>query len=304
MQATQLRLTMFSEDVMTMTQVEAFITSKHATGRSESTLRFYRDTLSKFACFCPDWPPSINDVEGFLEYKRNTVSAATVRTYYRSLSAFMNWCERRGRLDSNPTHGIDKPSNPRRLPKAVSQDVLKRLFDTITEAAVTGDEIAIRDLALFRLVYDTGCRASEIASLRIDDLDVEYNTVIVRRGKGNNDRAVYFGDSAALALGSWFSIRPDCPWLFPSRLRAEARPLTRRGVYQALKRWSRVAGVKLTVHQIRHSYATHALRNGIDIEHVQHQMGHSDLSTTAIYLAADNPGRRLAHLEHSPGDSL
>lgn len=284
--------------------VAAFLNAKRAAGRATSTLTFYAQMLGQFARHCAHWPPTVEDVEAFLLYKRQTVSETSVFTAWRAISAWLNWCERRGHLAENPLQYVDKPRRPQRLPKATTPKTLARLFATLLARATGGDAQAVRDHAMFRVAYDCGLRATELGGLRVDDLELAYHTLMVRNGKGGKDRSVYFGAKCARALGTWLEVHPGGDWLFPSRLRVELRPLTRRGVYHALKKWCRIADIELTPHQIRHSYATHALRRGIDLGHVSRQLGHSSITTTAIYLAADDPARRMAHLEHAPGDDV
>lgn len=284
--------------------VAAFIFSRKATGRADSTIIFYTQMLDQFAKFVPVWPPTPYDVNAFLMHKRQTVSKVAVNTAWRAISAFLNWCEWQGYLTENPLRRVDRPRRVKPLPKAASPGTIAKLFETIAEHATDGDVLAIRDYAMFRMCYDTGCRATELGGLLTSDLELTFNALTVRDGKGGKDRPVYFGAKCADALVKWLNMHPGGEWLFPSRLRVELHPLTRKGVYQALQRWCRLAGVRLTVHQLRHSYATHALRNGIDLGHVSRQLGHSSITTTAIYLASDDPHRQRAHLDNAPGDNI
>ncbi|NJN96209.1 MAG: tyrosine-type recombinase/integrase [Anaerolineales bacterium] len=212
----------------------------------------------------------------------------------------MNWCEREELLEKNPLKRVDSPKNPRLLPKAIPQETMRRLFTAI-ESHLVGDDLAMRDRALFRLAYDTGARVSELARLQLADLDMEFQEILIRRGKGSKDRKVYFGRKCKLALQAWLEQHPGGVRLFVNVL---GNSLTRTGIYQILQKWCAIADIKMTVHQIRHSYATHALRRGIDLGHIQHQLGHSDIATTAIYLSVDDEARRLAHQNKAPGDVI
>lgn len=300
----QLRLLPPDRDLVSA-HVKAFLDAKRAAGRAESTLAYYESRLADLSAFIPDWPPVVEDIEAFLLHKRETVGVVSVRTNWRAAAVFLNWCERRGYLETNPIYQVDRPPNPRRLPKAVPQETIRKLFEVMARAAQQGETLGIRDHALFRLYYDTGARCSELAQLTFDDLDLGYQALVIRHGKGDQDRVTYFGQRCTSAMVEWLRIHPGgCEWVFVSRLRVELRPLTRGGIYKALQRWCKRAGVKLTVHQLRHSYATHGLRAGIDLEHVSRQLGHSTIETTAIYLASDDPARRKAHLEKSPGDRV
>jgi integrase/recombinase XerD len=283
--------------------VMKFLHSCEAGGLAESTLDFYTAVLTGFVQFVPEWPPDVDHVEAYLRHKRKTVSEVSVHTDWKGLSAFLNWCESRGHIPAgcNPLRLVRKPKKPQTLPKPANKITIRRLFSVIGNAAGRGDSLAIRDMAMFRLCYSTGCRCSELANLAIEDLDLEYNAITIRQGKGGRDRVVYYVNASIPALRAWLEIRPESRWLFCSRVRTEIRPLTRGGVYKALQKWCALAEVKLTVHQLRHSYATHGLRNGLDLGYISRQMGHSSITTTAIYLALEDPGRREAHLVCGPG---
>jgi site-specific recombinase XerD len=283
-----------------------FILSRRAADRSPATIAFYEAILGELIKFAPRWPLNAEDLQNFLLQKAGTCNAVSIRSYFRALRALCNWLEGEGRIADNP---IDHMARPRRLKRKIPRDAppgaIKRLFDVLAARAAENDKLATRDHALFRLVYDTGLREAEAAGLRIDDVDLAGYVVIVRDGKGSQDRVVYFGRRCREILENWLAIRPECPWLFTSRLRIRIRPLTPKGVYTALQKWCRVARIeRISVHQLRHSYATHALRRGIDLDHIQHQLGHADLATTAIYLSPNDPDRKRAHLLHAPGDVL
>lgn len=284
--------------------VQEFLDAKRAAGRADSTLKFYTTVLREFSRFVAHWPPGPEDVEAYLLHKREQVRETTLASCWRGVSCFLRWCEGRGHLADNPLSSMDRPRTPRSLPKAARRSDIAALFSVVGEAAAQGDQLALRDAALFRVAYDTGLRANELARLRRDDLDEDEQALFVRAGKGGRDRVVYFGDRCRAALAAWLRRHPGGDPLFVSRVRTELRPLTRRGVYWALQRWCKRAGVRLTVHQLRHSYATHALRRGIDLGHVSRQLGHSSIATTAIYLAADDTARRQAHRERAPGDDI
>jgi integrase/recombinase XerD len=201
---------------------------------------------------------------------------------------------------------LGKPKKHRLVPRAIPKPTLRRLFDAIKAGALAGNLLAARDYAMFRLCYDCGLRGSELSHLRIDDVDMERQAVKVH-GKGDDERVTFFGSKTACALRSWLAIiHPGCQWLFPSNShQAGFRPLTRNGVYQALLRWCDAAKIeRLRLHDLRHSYARHALRRGIDLEMVQRQLGHKDISSTMIYSKSEDEDRREVHLRLSPGDDI
>jgi site-specific recombinase XerD len=302
---TTLRLVHARERCPLARHISDFVRSRKAAGRKPTTIAFYETTLGQLLQYGPGWPLDADGLQGFLLYKAETCNEVSFRTYYRSLRVFCNWLERAGYLPDNPMDYLERPRRLKRIPPEAPPRTIKRLFDTIASRAADHDNLAVRDHALFRLIYDTGCREAEAAGLRVDDLDLNGHEVIIRDGKGAQDRIVYFGRRCSEVLGLWLAIRPECPWLFVSRLRIRLRPLTPKGIYTALQRWCGVAKIeRISVHMLRHSYATHALRRGIDLDHIQHQLGHADLATTAIYLHPNDADRRRAHLLNAPGDFL
>ena len=146
-----------------------------------------------------------------------------------------------------------------------------------------------RDRALLELAYATGARASEIAGLLMDDLELAQG-VIRCRGKGNKERIVPVGSKARAAVEAYVEDereemlkgRPS-PYLFVSRT---GRPMRREDVWRTVKRYVEKAGLggrKISPHTLRHSFATHLLENGYDIRTIQELLGHKSVETTMIY---------------------
>jgi len=280
--------------------ITAFIEAKEAAGRLDSTLAYYRNILDNFQEFA-EWPPTPAHIKDYLAHKRDYCNEVTIEGHFDGLLTFFNWCQAHNLLDDNPLKQMDRPTKKRTLPKAVSVETMRRLFQAIA-GQLNGDDLAARDHALFRLAYDTGARASELAGLLLEDLEIEDTSILIRAGKGGHDRKVYFGPKCARILQNWLNQRqPGGSRLF---LNVLGNPLTRNGIYQALQKWTAQAGIKMTVHQIRHSYATHSIRRGIDLAIIQRQMGHADIATTAIYLAVEDSERRAAYQTKAPGDVI
>lgn len=286
------------------TAITAFLKSREAIGCKQTTLTHYTRVLGEYGQVAPSWPPKVEEMEDFLVKKRATCKEMTVYSMFLQLKAFFNWCELRGLISDNPVRLVGgKPRKPKILPKVIHFKKIKAFFDVLQQAASTGESLPVRDYALFRLAYDTGARISELSRMQLDDLDLEEGSLMIR-GSKSGDRMVYFGPGCERELRRWLSIHPGGDWLFTSRSPGEAGRLTRNGIYQAMRRWADAAGVNMTVHRIRHSYATHSLRQGIDLGYISAQLGHSDIATTAIYLACDDEGRQEAHRVKAPGERL
>ena len=256
---------------------------------SNSVVSYRRDLLGFFDYLGgqgKQWQNvSRDDVRGFFRalYTRG-LSARSVGRHLVSLRNFFHLELERGKIQTDPTRDVDAPEIGQSLPKyltAAEVDALLAQPDASTSAGV-------RDKAMLELLYATGLRVSELASLRWSDLDP--NLGIVRcQGKGSKERLIPVGKSALRAAEVYlrtcrgkFVKDPAVPFLFLSRL---GRKLSRVGLWKILARYGRAAGIRtrITPHLVRHSFATHLLERGADLRSIQLMLGHSDISTTQVY---------------------
>ena len=280
--------------------ITRFLNSKQAAGIAQNTIANYSRILNRYATQYPTWPPTIDNLEQYLAQRRAQVQPITANGDYRVLAVFLNWCHRREFIDKNPVDQMDKPRRVKPSPQPATRDTIKRLFAAIDAQATPGNIWPIRDKALFRFIYDTGARATETALLQLKDVDLLLPACHVL-GKGGQHRWAFFSRKTAAAMQGWLDIHPGGNALFTTQIYT---PMSRKRIYLALQVWCRAIKTPLTVHQLRHSYATHALRRGIDLRLVQRQLGHSNLSTTAMYLGATDEELLHAQLKLSPGGDL
>jgi integrase/recombinase XerD len=166
------------------------------------------------------------------------------------------------------------PKRPKRLPVVLSADELVRFFAVIN---------SLKHRALLMSAYAAGLRLSEVATLRVDDIDSRRMVIRVRQGKGRKDRYVMLSPRLLELLRCyWKAARPRI-WLFPGR--DHDRPIGVRTVTRACQRAVRAAGLdkRVTVHTLRHSFATHLLEAGTDLRTIQVLLGHHSPRTTALY---------------------
>jgi integrase/recombinase XerD len=152
-------------------------------------------------------------------------------------------------------------------------------------------------------MYSSGLRVSEIISIKINDLNFEAGFLRVL-GKGAKERIVPMNKRAANKIKKYMlELRPSLlkgrqsPFLY---LTGRGMPMTRQRFWQALKKLGNLAGLKITPHSIRHSFATHLLDGGADLRSVQKMLGHADISTTQIYTKVSADRIRKAYLDHHP----
>jgi integrase/recombinase XerD len=174
---------------------------------------------------------------------------------------------------------------PQKLPLVMSVDEMKRLL------AVTN---SLKVLVLLGLGYGCGLRASEIVRLKVKHIDSAQNIIRIEQSKGRKDRNVMLSPETLDRLRQWWKVRParydaGIPvqerWLFPSR-KAAGKPMTTRQLNRLFHEAADAAGIRkhVTVHTLRHSFATHLLDGGTDIRKIQVLLGHEKLETTARYL--------------------
>jgi integrase/recombinase XerD len=202
---------------------------------------------------------------------------------------------------ANPTDLIDSPNVWKRIPKTLNVDQAMGLLDS-----VQGDDAAsLRDRAMLEMLYSTGMRVSELTGLRISDLHLGSGCIRIM-GKGSKERITPLGDTAKAALEDWLSrARPLLDRGFGSAhvfLNMRGRPLSRMGVWKILKSRLAKCGMsgKASPHTLRHSCASHLLMGGADLRAVQEILGHSDISTTQIYLHTSREALKEVHRKFHP----
>jgi integrase/recombinase XerD len=208
-----------------------------------------------------------------------TYRIAAVKTLFRFLS-------RRGYLLTDPSVALEYPRQENRLPRGVLTPQEAR---AIVEAPEPGAPMGLRDRAILETLYATGIRAGELANLKREDVDTEDKLLRVVLGKGKKDRNVPLTRAAAEAIEAYLaSERPAMRGARKSTLLF----LARRGgkmhdshLNDVVSKWAFKAGVTrhVTCHSFRHSVATHLLKGGADIRHIQMLLGHSSLQTTERY---------------------
>jgi len=217
---------------------------------------------------------------------RRGLSPRSLQRQLSTLRSFFRYLQREGVLKSNPAVEVRAPKAARRLPKTLDADQMARLLEMPHE-----DPLSTRDWAIMELLYSSGLRLAELASLDITDIDLADRTVRVT-GKGSKTRVVPLGRFAVEALQKWLGQRSGFAGsegesaLFLSK---RGLRLSHRSVQGRVKLWSRRQGLPVDVnpHLFRHSFASHLLESSGDLRGVQELLGHSDISTTQIYTHLD-----------------
>ncbi|MFH1681936.1 MAG: tyrosine recombinase XerC [Candidatus Eisenbacteria bacterium] len=267
----------------------------HLEGRrySPRTIEAYRRDLAAFHAFVieetgeeePSLPSATPPViRSYLARLYDRRLAKTTR--HRALAAiksFFKECHRKGLVETSPAALLSFPKPDRRLPSFLSPDEMNRLV-SLPEGVW-----AARDLALIELIYGAGLRLAETAALDIGSLDLDAREVRVL-GKGNRERIVPVGREAVRAIRAYLGLRraeaaarSRLGRSAPLFLNRRGGRLSRRGIERRVGRYLHLVGQGLTVHSLRHSFATHLLDAGADLRAVQELLGHRQLSSTQRY---------------------
>jgi site-specific recombinase XerD len=310
--------------------LEAFLA--HLAGRNASgrTIVEYRRNAGEYLSFLaargvPWDSPDRGTVRAYLaELADRGLSASSVGGRMSAVRSLYRHAARDGLITADPLAGVRTPRRPQRLPRVLGVDEAARLVEMPSQSKrqrrrrpsrIVDEALSRRDSALLELLYATGIRVSEAASLSLTQMDVARRRMRVH-GKGNKEREVVFGRAAAAALSLYLGEgrpalgdhardnRSDS--LF---LNASGRPLSARGARLVVDRWAEAAGLPVgtSPHTLRHSFATHLLEGGADLRTVQELLGHANPATTQIYThlsdAALTSAYRAAHPRSSRASS-
>lgn len=240
---------------------------------SEGTIKRYVYAVEKFARFLNRSPvdATAEDVRRFLV---GEIDRGLSRSYcVLQRNAIRHLLEQTlGRTEQ--LAAIPRPKRERRLPVVLSREEIRRLFSVVEN---------IKHKALLMVAYDAGLRLSEIRNLHLDDIDSQRMAIRVRQGKGKKDRYARLSPGLLKLLREyWRAERPE-GLLFPGARRQQPYDLATPG--HILKKLCRKAGItkRVSMHTLRHSFATHLLEAGTDLRLIQQMLGHANIQTTCLY---------------------
>lgn len=219
---------------------------------------------------------------------RRKWTSGTYITYHMSLVVFFRWCVKQHYMKSNPAEQIEKPRLEKRLPpKLTKQDAL-RLLEVVYNFPYQSPYVRYRNHALFAMFLFAGLRRGELLRLNYADVDIENLSIFVRQGKGSKDRIIPMSTTLAQSLSRYLierkRLNKTCPEFFASLILNKG--LTEDGLKHVVLELRRASGMRFALHKLRHTFATLMLEGGCDIYSLSKMMGHSDIKTTTLYLAA------------------
>lgn len=264
-------------------RVEAFLAAKRIDGCRPKTIKGYRERLKLFMTQCskPVQQITTDDLREYLAYlvDERHLMDNSVQAHINTLRSFFSWLVDEDNIRKSPMRKI----------KSLKIDKLRSRHPLTAEQLelVRDGCRGYKEKALVEFLVSSGCRVSEVAGLRVDDIDWRDRKCKVI-GKGNKERTVYFSVRAKLMLQLYIAERRGGEALFASS-RAPCEPLTDRGIEKMISKLGKRIGMErpLYPHLMRHTFASHALNCGMELTIIQHLLGHSDPKTTLIYAEID-----------------
>lgn len=257
---------------------------------SKNTIASYKRDLLKLNHFLTD--SECNEVDKITSTNLNSyvlmiekqgMSTATVSRNIASVKAFFLYLLKQGVISEDPSETLKPPKIEKKTPMILTIEEINLLLEQPN--GTTPKEI--RDKAMLELLYATGMRVSELINLKVDDVNLSMN--YLQCHDESKDRIIPFTNETKEALENYLEnarevmCKDEQQFLFTN---CQGSPMTRQGFWKIIKYYSAKAGIKkdITPHTIRHSFAMHLVNNGADLKSVQEMLGHSDISTTQIYM--------------------
>lgn len=241
---------------------------------SSNTLAVYTDMFEEFMNYFPDKVLEEISEEEIVAFLRYLVNERQVSTSYQnqSINAIKFYYERvlRG---SRKVYYIERPRKEQYLPEVLSEEEVAAILKVITN---------LKHKAIIMTIYSGGLRISEAINLKVKDIDSKRMQIRVEQAKGKKDRYTLLSEKTLITLRKYFKEYKPKEWLFEGEGGGQYADSS---IYSVLKKAVSAANItkKVSVHTLRHSFATHLLENGTDLRYIQNLLGHSSSKTTEIY---------------------
>ncbi len=266
-------------------------------GASPNTVDAYNRDIIEFIQYMEgrsDGMPCQHDMETYVGHLHE--QGRNPRSTVRSLSAlrsFFNFLLLDGKVDTSPLEDLAMPKFRAPIPNVLSETEMLELLRMPDKG-----KTSLRDKAILELLYATGLRVSELASLKKSDVNLE-GGFVVAMGKRSKERLVPLGAYSRDTLRLYLETESIAgEYLFPN---GRGGSLSRQAIWKIIGKYSaRLARGHVSPHMIRHTFATHLLQGGADLRSVQLLLGHEDISTTQIYTHVDSKRLKEMHKKHHP----
>ena len=273
---------------------------------SNNTLQSYKRDITQFETYINEenlqyLKVTKDDIKKYLINLKNIgKKTSTISRNLASIRSFYQYLVRTKKIKEDPTEGIQSPKVEKRVPSVLTSQEVELLLEQPKAVDLKG----IRDKAMLEFAYATGMRVTEIINLNIDDLNLKEGYVSCKNA--NKQRNIPLGAISINALKDY--IKKARPYLIKSEdekslfVNINGKRLTRQGFWKIVKYYKEQAHIDkdITPHVLRHSFATHLLQNGADLKAIQVMLGHSDISSTQVYIQFQDEGLKNIYKKAHP----
>jgi integrase/recombinase XerD len=291
--------------------ISAFLSTRRLRNLSPNTITFYNQHLNKFMEFMDSHYPDVSleqidhtILREYVSELRENHSAGEVNHHIKVLKILFKFMIEEGVISENPSKKVSMIKTDQ---TAIATFTNSQIMVMLEVTKHQMDFPGIRNYALITLLYDTGCRISELLELKVEDIQLDEKILTVK-GKGGKGRVVPFGDRSLIGLVKYLNRRDKLfgkgGVLFLTKF---GEPLTRRMANKIIERIghkAKVENVRLSAHTFRHTFAKNWLMNGGDIFSLQKILGHRTLDMVRNYVNITFKDIQSQHCKFSPGDNL
>ena len=273
---------------------------------SENTLQSYKRDLKQFKRYIEACEVHYNrvkeeDIKDYIrELQENGKKPSSISRCIASIRSFYQFVLKRKKVKIDPTVNIQAPKIEKRVPSVLTSKEVELLLDQPKDIDLKGT----RDKAMLEFAYATGMRVTEIISLNVEDVNLEEGYVTCH--SGNKQRTIPLGTMALNALSEYMQDARDIMIKDENEkalfVNVNGKRLTRQGFWKIIKYYKEQAHITkdITPHVLRHSFATHLLQNGADLKAIQMMLGHSDISSTQVYMQFQDGGLKDIYKKAHP----
>ena len=273
---------------------------------SENTLQSYKRDLKQFKRYIEACELSYNhvkeeDIQDYIkELNEQGKKPSSISRCIASIRSFYQFVLKNKKIKVDPTQNIKSPKIEKRVPSVLTAKEVELLLNQPKDVDLKG----IRDKAMLEFAYATGMRVTEIISLNIDDVNLEEGYVKCRHA--SKERTIPLGTMSLQALREYIEEARDILVKTENEqalfVNVNGSRLTRQGFWKIIKYYKEQAHITkdITPHVLRHSFATHLLQNGADLKAIQTMLGHSDISSTQVYMQFQNEGLKNIYKKAHP----
>lgn len=289
--------------------IESFMIYLHNVKKtSNNTEMSYRRDLQKVRHFMLEEKTiynisevTVEDLKDYISYlEGRNFKAATVSRNIASIKAFYQYMYHEKIISNDISQSLKAPKIEKKIPAVLSMEEVILLLEQPRYNSFK----EIRDKAMLELLYATGIRVTELITLKLSDLNLQMGFIICR--DKNKERMIPFGAEARKAMIRYLEQargnmvdNPSSEYLFAN---CSGHPMSRQGFWKLIKFYAKKAGITadITPHTLRHSFAAHLVENGADLKSVQEMLGHSDISTTQVYVNMNHNRIREVYAKAHP----